>query len=111
MPASFAPHVKVPPSGPATHAFPASEPELEPELLLVLPELLPLPELDDDASVPPELDPLEPLLSIPASSPPLLELVLEEFEHAFVPMVPMPPITNRHAQKASFFMSSPDLPV
>ena len=78
-------------------------PELEP---LLLPELLPellLPELLEESSPPPELE----LESSLASALPLLlpDPEFEDEEQAFVPIVPMPPIANRHTQKASFFMS------
>jgi hypothetical protein len=92
------------PSGGTSHITPPSPPELEPELLpLLLPELLP--ELEPESS-PPELEPLELPVSSPASAPLLLpDPEFEDEEQAFVPMVPMPPIANRHTQKASFFMS------
>ncbi len=94
LPASSA--VQLPPSPVDPELEPELPPELEPEL-----ELEPLEELD--------------VLSSPASAAPLLLPLLapaeEEEEHAFVPNVPMPPIANRHTQKASFFMFVTNLPV
>lgn len=98
--ASPAPHENAPSSG--TSQLPASTPELEPEL----PELPPEPLLDESMP-PPELDPLDPPASPPASVPPLLppDPEFEDEEQPFEPIVPMPPIANRHTQKASLFMS------
>jgi hypothetical protein len=80
--------------GPARHA-PASQPE---------PESAPLPELEpEESSVPPpELDPL----SAEASPASLLPPLLDDEEQALVPVVPMPAMTSKHVQRASFFMSS-----
>ncbi len=110
MPASFAGQENpASPAGPMVQSIASAPPELEPELdPLLLPELEPelLPELL------PELEPELLPVSSPASAPPLLlPDVLEEVEQAFVPIVPMPPITNRHAQKASFFIFVTNLPV
>lgn len=109
MPASLAGQENAAsPPGPAWHMLASMPPELEPELL---PASL-LPELEPELL--PELEPLELLeVSSPASAPPLLLLAPadEEEEHAFVPIVPIPPIINRHAQKASFFIVVTNLPV
>jgi hypothetical protein len=109
-------HAKLPASSAVQVVPPSLTPELEPEtpeLEPETPELEPeTPELEPET---PELEPetpeLEPVSSPPPSAPPLPEPAFDELEHAFVPIVPNPPITNRQTQKASFFMSSPNLPV
>jgi protein TonB len=103
----------LPPPSMLASVLPELEPEPEPDPELeVEPEPLPLPELlPETPELPPLVPPLlPPVVSSPASAPPLL-LVLEELEQAFVPTVPMPPITNRHAKKASFFIVVTNLPV